>query len=312
MRAKNYDKRIYRFVAILKELDSKKYVTTQGLAEEFNVSRRTIQRDMRILNDAGFPIYSDGEGMHSFIEGFKLNKVSLTKEEASLFAIMYEVSDSLGDKFRESFRSLFYKLIVENFSAPYYVKFPHVSEKCGAFDFDSIEDAIRNSKVIFISYKNTAGGVSEYEVNPIKILFYDGFWYLLGVDRSCGKLKKFRIDSISELSVSNESFYYNSDKISEILSESVNIWFLSGDKSEIVKLKVSGEKANYFKLRKYFPYQKIVREYKNGDILLEVKISCSNEILPTIMKWLPYIKIVSPVSLKRELEKILRKYLEEF
>ena len=80
---KNYDKKIFRLLYILNKLDRGGNVLTNDLAKEFNVSSRTVQRDLELLNMAGFPLTPLAKGEHSFADGFSLKKLMLSKEEAA-------------------------------------------------------------------------------------------------------------------------------------------------------------------------------------------------------------------------------------
>ncbi|MBU0896722.1 MAG: HTH domain-containing protein, partial [Candidatus Omnitrophica bacterium] len=58
MKNKSYDKKIFRLLFILNKLETRKKVSTSDLAKEFNVSLRTVQRDIELLSMAGFPLIS--------------------------------------------------------------------------------------------------------------------------------------------------------------------------------------------------------------------------------------------------------------
>ena len=125
---KSYDKKIFRLFYILNRLDTSKDVTTRELSEEFDVTYRTVQRDLQLLNITGFPIVTSEKGHHSFLEGFSLKKMLLTKEE------------SIGEKSK-----------------------------------------------IALHYR-TDKKEGDYKVRPLKIVFYDGFWYLLSQVDNTDKL----------------------------------------------------------------------------------------------------------------------------
>ena len=81
---KNYDKKIFRLIFIINKLDSGEKVSTYDLAEEFNVSVRSVQRDIDLLQTTGFLLASPERGIYSFEEGFSLKKMKITQAEASL------------------------------------------------------------------------------------------------------------------------------------------------------------------------------------------------------------------------------------
>jgi len=78
-------KRFDRIVAILIQLQSKKIVRAQDLATRFEVSLRTIYRDIRTLEASGVPIYSEAGLGYSLLEGYRLPPVMFTREEAESF-----------------------------------------------------------------------------------------------------------------------------------------------------------------------------------------------------------------------------------
>src|SRR5690606_32155840 len=78
-------KKFDRTVAILIQLQSKKTVKAQDLADRFGVSIRTIYRDIRTLESSGVPIYSEAGVGYSLVDGYRLPPVMFSKEEAVSF-----------------------------------------------------------------------------------------------------------------------------------------------------------------------------------------------------------------------------------
>ena len=305
---KNYDKRIFRFVWILNKLSNGNAVTTAELSVEFNVSNRTVQRDIKLLSEAGFPIISDGVGNHFFMDGFSLKKALLTHEEASLIAAMYEMSSSLGDTFKASFNEIYHKILASDFNTPYYVKLQSCVHDKENIIIKTVEKAIESNKKIVVKYKSK-DGIKEYGLSPLKLVFYDGFWYVLAFSVSKQIFKKFRLDYIKSAKLLTEQFT-PPENIKALLDESINIWFSSTDKLIDVKLKISIESASYFKERKYFPYQKSIKENKDGSLIILTKVSCFQEILPTLKKWIPHIIVISPKKLKTEILNLTKEYIK--
>ncbi len=67
-----------------------------------------------------------------------------------------------------------------------------------------------------------------------------------------------------------------------MLDESVNIWF-SDQRNKKVLLKVDKEAARFFKTKKYLPLQKIVKQNKDGSMLVQAMVAQDMEVLPTIL-----------------------------
>lgn len=122
-------------------------VSTGELAKEFNVSLRTVQRDIVLLNTTGFPIIPLEKGYHSFVEGFSLKKMMLTREEASLLSSLHDISKSLGGKFEDSFSSILKKTVTKEQSSPFYVKIPNGLKINKDYPFiNDIEEAISDNR----------------------------------------------------------------------------------------------------------------------------------------------------------------------
>ena len=89
---KECDKRILRLVFILNQLNRCRYVETAELAKGFNTTTRTVQRDIALLDQAGFPLASGRKaGEHQFMEGFSLRKITVSPEEKYLLTILYRL-----------------------------------------------------------------------------------------------------------------------------------------------------------------------------------------------------------------------------
>ena len=121
---KDYDKKIFRLLSVLNKLDAGKKASSRELAEEFNISLRTVQRDLELLNMAGFLLSSPEKGLHTFEQGFSLKKGSLTGEEASLLSFLYEISKSLGGRFEKSCHDIISKVTQQVYDSPFYAKIP--------------------------------------------------------------------------------------------------------------------------------------------------------------------------------------------
>ena len=79
----NYTKRLSRLVAILTQLQARRFVTSAKLAEKFGVSTRTIYRDLKALEQAGVPILTeDGKG-YTLMEGYKIPPIMFTENQAN-------------------------------------------------------------------------------------------------------------------------------------------------------------------------------------------------------------------------------------
>jgi len=308
-KSRDYDKKIFRLLTVLNRLDAGEKLATRQLAEEFNISIRSVQRDLELLGRAGFLLTSPEKGTHAFEEGFSLKKMHLTNEEASLLTFLYEIAKSLGDKFEKSFHDILKKVIQKEYDSPFYAKIPQgIKLKADSPFTKELEEAIDNCQNILLTYP-TPEKIKQYKLCPLKIIFYEGFWYLLSQVSGKDWILKFRIEKIKDLRVLDE--YFEPPKnLQAMLDESVNIWF-SECKNKEALLRIDKEVARFFKQKTYFPRQKIKKEHRDGSLLVETKFGQYEEIIHIIMHWLPHIVVITPKELKKDVKANIRAYLSK-
>ena len=295
--------KISAIIFILNKLDCGT-VTTKGLAEELNVSTKSIQRYIREIENAEFPLYNPQKGAYAFAEGFSLQKMLLSDTEAGLLVLLNSFVDSLKNKKIDKSFDIFRKRILsENADSPFFVKFQtgpkyEITEKT-----KTIEKAIKDNEYLTIE---SVYNKKIQNLKPIKIAYFEGFWYLICLVGHKNKVLKYNIDNIKTITTTNKYFEITKD-ITKILKESTNIYFEMERKIK-VKLSIAKKAAKYFKVKQYFPLQKITKENKDGSLILECKIAKEEEILPTIFHWLPYVKVIEPKWLDDKIREILKQY----
>ena len=305
MQPKNL-KKLNRLLYLLNILDSGE-IQVQREARELDVTERTIQRDINDIDAGGFPIYKAAPGVYKFIEGFSLKKMNLTEAEASLLLVMQDVISPLGKPFQDTLASLRQKVLNAPEESPFYIKIPTGNKYEETKITRVLEKGIRTHTKVFMTLSADTSRPLNYDVNPLKIMNYDGFWYLLGIN-AYKQVRKFRLDRILDAVNTDKSFKHTKN-IQKILQESQNIWF--GEKRDKrVTFWVPAEFAPYFEKKDYFPLQKILKKQKNGDILVETSVFNYREIIPTVLSWLEHITLVEPDDFKALIEDIFRQAIQ--
>ena len=300
---KEMHNKLTRLLYELNALD-KGQIRLKDMAAETGVSVRTIERDMNDIQDADFPLWNPAAGVYAFIEGFSLEKMKLTGAEASILILMKDFTNSLGGNFVHSFSLLKNRLLSLPEDNPFFIKMTSGEKYQNTPITRTLEQCVRSRQWVTICYKG--GKLACYPVRPLKLILVDGFWYLVSLAER-DKLLKFRLEKISSAEPLQKHFKYDKN-IEKILRDSTNIWF-EKERPLAVTLEVSAECAQYFKHKTYFPLQKTEKELKDGRMILSCKASKEEEILPTILHWLPHIKVISPISLHKRIKVILNDYL---
>jgi len=283
-------------------------LSVKEMAEEFNVSTRTIQRD---LNErlTSFPIYKDGRKWR-MSDGFKLEKTT-SIENAIVLDIINKMTEGIGSKFNAKAKVILSKLKNESFN-PIYTKL-NIEDISDYFsEIQILESAIKNKKLIscrydFIDYKY------DITVKPLRILNFEGFWYLLALDSRNDELKKYYLKGIESLKLVSDTFEIPTkldNTIDELLDQSISLWFDADTEPFEVKIYMSKEAAKYFKRRPISKTQIIESVYEDGSIDVVVKITDEMEIKPLVKYWVPHLRVIEPQWIQDMIDKDLKDYLK--
>ncbi|MBE0490625.1 MAG: WYL domain-containing transcriptional regulator [Sulfurospirillum sp.] len=301
----DYDKAMTRLVSILKKLYDGESLSVTDLAEEFNTSTRTIQRDFneKLIS---FPIVKDGKKW-KMQEGFHLEKIASVEDQLVL-DMLEKVSESLGSKFHGRAKHLLSKIKNKDTSSIY----ANLDiEKIDDFlsEINLIEQAILNKAILTCKYKLHSKSF-EIGVKPLKIANFDGFWYLIALDSRNNELKKYHIKSMSNIQVL-EKYFTRSKKLDEALENAINIWFtLEVEPFEVV-LQMDDNTGKYFQRKPICKSQRLLSINEEDESMeFSLKVTHEMEILPTIMQWIPYIKVVEPAWLRDKVVERVKVYLK--
>lgn len=212
-------KRFDRIVAILIQLQSKKIVKAQEMADRFDCSLRTIYRDIRTLEASGVPIYSETGIGYSLVEGYRLPPVMFTREEASAFIAADKLMQSFSDKeLGEHYASALFKLksvlrstekdLVEEIESKVLVRDIHESERQKAPNaLASIFRSIGEKLQVKLLYEAiSAEKPGERIIEPVGVFHENSFWYIFGYCHLRKDYRQFRTDRIHEIRLTDTPF----------------------------------------------------------------------------------------------------------
>ncbi len=198
-----------RLIGILTVLLQNDKSTAPELAKRFNVSRRTILRDIDTLCLAGIPIVTlrGGDGGISIMEGYKINKNVLTAEELQTLVIGLKSVDSISKQ--SNFENLMTKLapsdamisltesIVIDLSSHYK---DSLSEKIVLF-----KKAIAEHKTVKFDYYYAKGEMPR-EIEPYFVEFRWNAWYIFGWCRLREDFRRFKLNRLWNYEITEDDF----------------------------------------------------------------------------------------------------------
>ena len=233
---------INRLLSIIYILMNKETVTAKELAERFEVSVRTIYRDIDALSMAGIPVYTTkgrNGGIH-LTEQFVLNKILVSKkEQQQILAALASLRETgtheeeailnkLGDFFMEK---------PENWVA---IDFSDWSGRRKDL-FNQIRDAILNRHVIQFDYYGQYGEMNQRYAEPVQLLFKEYTWYVRAYCRTRQAMRLFKVLRMKRVVVLDETFdvrtVQNTDAYSDIPADiplpEITLWI---DKKEAYRV----------------------------------------------------------------------------
>jgi len=314
------EKRFNRILSIFIQLQSKPIIRAQDLAEKYEVSIRTIYRDIKALENAGVPIYSEAGVGYSLASGYNLPPTLFTQEEAMSFAVAEKLMQQNLDKH-----------VAQNFSAAlskmrsvlrteqkekvqhlddnvWLVGKPHVFNAAVPDAIAKILEAIASKKQVELNYKKLENANSEKRiVEPIGVFQEFDFWYLLAHCNLRNDIRQFRIDRIQSIVALHSPIqnklkplqYYLSAKDNAINQlEVAHVWVAANARKFMDR-----DKAQY-----RFKEEKLV----NDGYIMQFYF---NPVLNYLIRWLcmyaDSIKILQPKSMHTEMISYLKDSYEK-
>ena len=164
-------------------------------------------------------------------------------------------------------------------------------------NFDFIEKAITKRVELAFEYEGKA-----YQIKPIKLACFSGFWYVLTLD-SADKdtFKKFYFKQMKHLQALQSKFVLD-ESIEKRLKNAHSVWF-NLDEPFLVQLFIDKKVARYFKRKAYAGAT--IYEQDDGGLVLECEISHEMQIKPLIYEYIPHIRVIEPAWLNETLKKEL-------
>ncbi len=174
-----------------------------------------------------------------------------------------------------------------------------------------LEDAISRGKCIKFKYLRYN---QYYEIEPLRVLLWEGFWYIVGVHIKDNKFKTFALDLIDEIEIIEDSAFEKtkkSKKLEKQLQKADTILHISNKKPDEIKIIVFSEVSKYFERRDILHEQKILKKYENGELLISFKVMGEGDLRMQLYSWIPFFKIIEPPKYKNIFLKILKKGIKQ-
>ncbi|MBK8806233.1 MAG: YafY family transcriptional regulator [Bacteroidales bacterium] len=209
--------RLERLQAILIHLQSKKIVTAQELADRFDISIRTVYRDLRSLEEAGVPIGAEAGIGYFLTDNFHLPPIMFTKQEASALLLGAKFIDHLADadsKKNVEWALTKIKSVLQTDTKEHINQLhEHISvygsnsnTTCD-LHLQSIQKSLAECRKAIIDYSTTNNEITtNRKIVPLSLCFYGFNWHLIAFCELRNSYRDFRLDRIQKFTIDSESF----------------------------------------------------------------------------------------------------------
>ena len=310
--------RIDRVSAILIQLQSRRVVKAVDIAERFNISLRTVYRDVKTLEEAGIPIIGEAGVGYSIMDGYRLPPVMFTREEATAFLTAEKFVEKLTDtSTMEHHKSAMYKIkailktaeknLLEDIDSSIEVlknhSQLHVNNKG---HIQTLLNAIAQKNILTLDYfANHSQEQTKRDIEPIGIFFKDGYWHLIAFCRMRNDYRDFRIDRISKISITSRHFDSKHPTLKAYIDKTAKEQEL-----ELVIIRVDKPMCGHLDYQKY--YSGFISEKSVGN---QMEMTFLTNSLEGFARWYMMFgdraEIVSPDSLKDRVGEIANSILQK-
>lgn len=296
------ENRYFQMVYLLLEKGS---MTAPELADYFEVSVRTIYRDIDILSSAGIPVYATrgkGGGI-SIQDNFVLKKSILSEQVQTQILMALQgiriVEDEYTRTLLSKLSSVFQKQNVNwleiDFSS-------WTKSGAGKDNFQKLQSAIFKSKIVAFHYYSGKGEVIKRVVEPLKLVFKSTDWYLYGYCSTRNDFRFFKLTRIRNLEITNDEYVRS-------IPEQI---FVEEEKFEMETVKVMLLFDKSMSFRVYDKFDDEVTENQDGSLLVETVMPNNELLISHILSWGDKVEVISPQNIRIKVFERAKKICEKY
>lgn len=302
-------------LSIVVILLNRKNITAKELAERFEVSLRTIYRDIDAINEAGIPVVSvqGSGGGYQIMDNYKLHHQYLTIEDTkAIMTALKGVHSTLRDNELKSAMEKIRSLVPKEKTAELDLKMeqlvidylPWGYSDRQQVQIQDINRAIFSSKLLKFQYLNLKGEVSERLVEPMTLMFKGYSWYLFGYCRMRKDGRMFKLSRIKKIQMTNQLFNRREISFRDFTKPDEN----QGPKVDLELL--FSPRARLRVEEFFFPHQIKYRE--TGEMEVNVSFPEDDWIQSMLLSFGDKVKVLKPESIRLKIKEIAKNITAQY
>ena len=295
------DNRLFRILYYILE---KGKVTANELADKFEVSVRTIYRDIDSISSAGIPIYAlQGKGGGIEIaEDFVLNKSLLSENEKQQIMSALQGVDNTTIQHENELLTKLSALFKMKNTSWIEVDFNNwQNNKMYEKTFDDIKSAILSKNIISFTYFSSNEKETDRSVKPVRLLFKSQDWYLYALCLLRNDFRYFKLSRIKNLEIHEEKFEDSFDDV--ILKKEI-------PNNHKVRIKVKFNRKVAFRV--YDELNGEITEDDDGNLYTEIEIPNDYNLYNYIFSFGDGAEVLEPKDIRMQIKEMINKMAEKY
>lgn len=294
------DSRLFRILYYVLE---KGKVTANELSEKFEVSVRTIYRDIDVISSAGIPIYAiQGKGGGIEIaDDFVLKKSLLSEKEQEQILVALKGLEGINKQYENELLtklSAFFKIKNTNWIEVDFTNWQRGNE----YDelFNDIKSAIINKNIIRFTYFSSNEKETSREVKPIRLLFKGWDWYVYTFCLLRNEFRYFKLSRIRDLKILDENF---EDSYEDV------VLIKEMEYKETVRVKLKFDKKVAFRV---YDEMGDIKEDEEGNLYAEIELPNDYNLYNYIFSFGESVEVLEPIEIRNKIRNKINKMSKKY
>jgi len=291
--------KIDRLIAITMYLLNRETVSASALAERFEVSKRTIQRDVETLNQAGIPIVSTfgTNGGYSIIDGFKLTKQIACIDDYLNIITALQGLNSIYNTQKVNMTLEKALTTMQSGDQRIFIDFSSARENIIVNEhLITVDKAVSEKRLLKICYTNADNFFSERIVEPLALSYQWYAWYLLAFCLEKNDYRLYKLLRISHCEIIVGHFSKKHESAEALMKYHVN-----EDKRKYFNTRILCKGEIRQQVSEYLS-SNIIKQQENGDFFIEINMPFEHMWFSLLLGFGDKIKVLDCDELKAMLK----------
>lgn len=309
--------KIDRLLSIVILLMNRKLVQAKELADRFEVSVRTIYRDIDTINQAGIPVitYQGAGGGIGLAEGYRLDRNLLTNDElAAIVTALQSISSSHPSSDNELLVEKLSSIVPPADSAQFQLKTQQFLVDFSPWGSNGVQEqkllklknAIEQQQAVTFTYCNAGGNVSARTVEPYTLVLKQQRWYLYAYCRLREQFRFFKLLRMKDLHVEAMIFERQEVAVHDLPWEQE--WH-APERMERVVLRFDAEVRHM--AEEWFGVDELQEDIE-GTVVASVSFPVDNWLYGFILSFGNYVEVLEPPYIRQHIKQIATRIVEKY